>query len=386
MKNDKTFLRWTLVGLGALLALPVWAQDDGYFYGGLALGKARAKIDQDRITAGLKAGGLTTTDFTRNESGTAYKLFGGYQFNRNIALEAGYFDLGKFGFGATTVPAGTLNGDIRLNGFNLDLVGTLPLGDRWALLGRLGGQSARASDRFSSTGAIGVISPNPTQRETNYKYGGGLQYAVSNAFLLRLEAEHYRINDAVGNHGGVNTVLLSLVFPFGRRAEAAPRVAMVAPYVAPAPRMAAAPVMVAPPPPSPPPAPVVPERRRVNFSAESLFAFDRAEVAPEGRVALDRFAKEMAGTRFDVVVVVGHTDRIGSSAYNQRLSEQRASAVKNYLVASGGIDGARITTEGKGAANAVTGPQDCKGEVQNAKLIACLQADRRVEVEVTGTR
>ena len=104
-----------------------------------------------------------------------------------------------------------------------------------------------------------------------------------------------------------------------------------------------------------------------------MFAFDRAEVAPEGRVALDRFAKEMAGTRFDVVVVVGHADRIGSSAYNQRLSEQRASAVKNYLVASGGIDGARITTEGK-------------GEVQNAKLIACLQADRRVEVEVTGTR
>ena len=237
------------------------------------------------------------------------------------------------------MPAGTLNGDIRLNGFNLDLVGTLPLGDRWALLGRLGGQSARASDRFSSTGAIGVINPNPTQRETNYKYGGGLQYAVSNAFLLRLEAEHYRINDAVGNHGGVNTVLLSLVFPFGRKAEAAPRMA-AAPSVAPAPRMAAAPVMVAPPPPpSPPPPPVAPERRRVNFSAESLFAFDRAEVAPEGRVALDRFVKEMAGTRFDVVVVV-----------------------------------------------AVTRPQDCKGEVQNAKLIACLQADRRVEVEVTGTR
>ncbi|ODV09625.1 MAG: flagellar motor protein MotB [Rubrivivax sp. SCN 70-15] len=382
--------RFGLAGLGTLIvvaATPAWAQDGGYPYLGISLGQSRAKIDEARITAGLLGAGLTTTAMTRDEHDTAFKLFGGYQFNRNFALEAGYFDLGRFGFSSTTSPAGTLDGQIRLQGLNLDLVGTLPLTDRLSVIGRVGAQYAKASDRFSGAGAVDVLNPSPSQRATNYKLGAGLQYEISRSMLLRAELERYRINDAVGNHGDVNMVSVSLVIPFGRAPQAAPARAMAQPEVetpAPAPVVEAAPV--APVVEAAPAAPVAPARRRVSFSADSLFGFDRSEVRPEGRAALDRFAKEVDGTRYDEITVEGHTDRLGSPAYNQALSAGRAESVKAYLVSPGGIDAAKISAVGKGEAAPVTAPGACKGSKPDARLIACLQPDRRVEVEVSGTR
>ena len=129
-----------------------------------------------------------------------------------------------------------------------------------------------------------------------------------------------------------------------------------------------------------------PERRRVKLEADSLFSFDRADVKPEGRGALDRLVQDLSNTRFDVITVEGHTDRLGSAAYNQRLSSQRAEAVKAYLVGTGKLDANKISAVGKGESMPVTRADDCKGQQANPKLIACLQPDRRVEVEVTGTR
>jgi len=87
-----------------------------------------------------------------------------------------------------------------------------------------------------------------------------------------------------------------------------------------------------------------------------------------------------------VITVEGHTDRLGSPAYNQKLSLQRAESVKSYLVTPGGIDAAKISAVGKGESVPVTKPGECKGNKPSPKLIACLQPDRRVEVEVIGTR
>ncbi len=387
MTSIKTLRLLSLAGLGSLLAASSFAQEGSYYYGGLSIGQSRAKIDEARITASLLGSGLTTTSMARDESDTAFKLFGGYQFNRNFALEAGYFNLGKFGFTSTTVPTGTLDGRIKLQGVNLDLVGTLPLTERLSAIGRVGAQYARASDTFRGSGAVQVLNPNPSAKGTRYKAGVGLQYELSPSLLVRAEAERYRINDAVGNRGDVNLYSVSLVFPFGRTPPAAPR-AMAAPaYVAPTP--------VAPPPPPPPlvaaapPAPVVAApvaRRRVSFAADSLFTFDQSAVRPEGRAALDKFAQELKGTEFDVMTVEGHTDRLGSTAYNQRLSTQRAEAVKAYLVSSGGLAAAKVSAVGKGESAPVTKAEECKGKQQSPKLIACLQPDRRVVVEVTGTR
>jgi OOP family OmpA-OmpF porin len=128
------------------------------------------------------------------------------------------------------------------------------------------------------------------------------------------------------------------------------------------------------------------ERRRVSFSADSLFTFDRSEVRPQGKAALDRFAQELIGTRFQTITVEGYTDRLGPVPYNQRLSQRRADAVKAYLVDVKGIDGAKISAVGNGMSAPVTRPDECRGEKRTPALIACLQPDRRVEIEVTGTQ
>src|SRR4029077_202025 len=98
-----------LVGFAAMNSQFAVALDPGW-YGGLSIGESKAKIDDARITDSLLGSGLTTTSMSNDTHDTGYKLFGGYKFNKNFALEGGYFNLGEFGFTSTTNPAGTLSG------------------------------------------------------------------------------------------------------------------------------------------------------------------------------------------------------------------------------------------------------------------------------------
>jgi OOP family OmpA-OmpF porin len=359
---------------------------DPYYYLGGGIGQSRGAINENRVTSGLIPPGLAVSSIQSNEIDITYKVFGGYQFNRYIALEGGFFSLGSFDFTSTTTPAGKLQGETKLQGLNLDLVGTLPISDRFSALARIGGQYARTRGEYTASGAAGSFRDTPSKREGNLKVGLGLQYAFSPSLLMRGEVERYRVSDAMGGHDNVNAFTLSAVFPFGRAPQAA-RTAYVAPAasVAPAPVAAApapAPVVVA-----VAPVVVVPvERRRVSFSADSLFGFDQSAMRPDGKAALDTFARELQGTQYDSITVEGHTDRLGTTAYNQTLSQQRADAVKAYLVSSSGIAAAKITAVGKSESAPETKPGDCKGNQATPKLIACLQPDRRVDVEVTGTR
>jgi OOP family OmpA-OmpF porin len=144
----------------------------------------------------------------------------------------------------------------------------------------------------------------------------------------------------------------------------------------------------APTPPPPPPAPPAPTSEKVTFAADALFDFDKAVLRADGKAKLDDLVSKLAGVSLEVIIAVGYTDRIGSLAYNQKLSVARAQAVKDYLV-SKGIEPNRVYTEGKGPANPVKQCPDpsAKGEIRNrAQLIQCLQPNRRVEVEVVGTR
>ena len=155
-----------------------------------------------------------------------------------------------------------------------------------------------------------------------------------------------------------------------KKVEAPAKVAVVTPE----------PVLV--PPPSPAPQKPVPQK--VSFSADALFAFDKAVLKPEGKLELDSFAQNLSGVNYDSINITGHTDRFGSDAYNQRLSEQRANAVRDYLV-SKDIPANRMVVEGKGETQPTTKAGDCTGR-KSQKVIACLQPDRRVDIEVTGTK
>ena len=377
-----------MLGLAALavLASPFAVADDSGWYGGYGLGTARAKIDDERITNTLLGAGFSDVSIADNDRHGGGKLFGGYKINKNFVVEGGYFDLGRFGFAAATAPPGTLNGTIRLKGLNLDAVGILPITEKFSAFGRVGLAYAQARDSFSGSGLVNVLDPNPRKNEMNYKFGAGLEYDLTNSLGMRLDVERYRINDAIGNKGDVDLLSVGLVYRFGGKTPApAPRAAAPEPVAAapaPPPPPPPPPPAVTPPPPPPPPPPAP---RKVTFSADSLFVFDKAVVTPEGKQALDKFAAELRGTNFDVITVTGHTDRIGPHAYNMKLSTRRAEAVKTYLESTG-IPAGKIAARGTDGSDPVTKPGECKGEKATKKLIACLQPDRRVEVEVSGTR
>ena len=146
----------------------------------------------------------------------------------------------------------------------------------------------------------------------------------------------------------------------------------------PAPAVAPPPPPPAAPPPAPAPAPVVapvPTSEKVTFAADAFFDFDKATLKPEGKAKLDDLVSKMGGINLEVIIAVGHTDSVGSDAYNQKLSVKRAESVKAYLV-SKGVEKNRVYTEGKGKKQPVADNKTAEGRAKN----------RRVEIEVVGTR
>lgn len=149
-------------------------------------------------------------------------------------------------------------------------------------------------------------------------------------------------------------------------AIAAPAAApAAAPTAAPAAPAAAAPAVAAP----------AVAAQKVTYAADAFFDFDKSVLKPEGKAKLDDLVSKVKGINLEVIIAVGHTDSVGSDAYNQKLSVRRSEAVKAYLV-SKGIEKNRVYTEGKGEKQPVADNKTAEGRAKN----------RRVEIEVVGTR
>lgn len=213
--------------------------------------------------------------------------------------------------------------------------------------------------------------------------GFGAQYLINDSFGLQADLRHQwsraEIKDRISGDSDKETIgntlfNLGAVFRFG---APAPVVAEVTPEPAP---IAAAPE------PEVVPAPVVactPQMETITVDAEKLFGFDQANLKGEGKSALDdAAAKIKENPSIQAVIVTGHTDRIGSDAYNQKLSERRATIVKDYLAAQG-VDQSIIQAIGKGESEPVV---QCVGNSKTKKLVSCLQPNRRVTIQAEAKK
>lgn len=210
--------------------------------------------------------------------------------------------------------------------------------------------------------------------------GGGIQWFFNPSIFLQADARYvYGFTDSsywgdkLGSSGnGLYRIGLGWVF------SQPPAPAPVA--------QADAPKPVAAPAAAPAPAPK-PSAEKVTLAADALFDFDKAVLRDDGKAKLTEFADQAKKlSTLEVITAVGYTDRLGKDAYNQTLSERRAAAVKNFLIEQG-IDANRVATEGRGKANPIA---PCTGlgaeNNRNKLLVECLQTNRRVEIEVIGTR
>jgi len=260
--------------------------------------------------------------------------------------------------------------------------GSLSLDAQWFFMGRQGIRLWQSNSiQPYLVGGIGAINdkyetPTSSQNKTSFmaNAGGGIVWPFSSWGRLVVDAR-YRYDDnkdsIVGARGHFDDWLFSLglQIPFGP----APQVAQVA--------------ATPPPPVMPPPPPPPPPTRNFQVSSDGTFAFDKAVLTPTGRSRVDSALQELKSSNFRVrsVNIVGYTDPLGSTEYNQRLSVARANAVRDHMV-NQGVPANTIQTEGRGESDLKITEADCRAQGAKTRkaLIACLEPDRRVEIRATG--
>ncbi len=337
--------------------------DDSYWYGGLNIGQSRAKIDDGRVTNDLLGAGFTTTTLSDDDHHFGYKIFGGYKFNQNFALEGGYFDLGQFGFTATTLPTGTLTGEMRVKGVNFDAVGMLPFTDRFSGFARFGVDYVQAKDSFNGTGLVTVIDSNPSKTQFSYKFGFGLQYDFTNRFGGRLEMERYRVNPGVGQKGDINLLSVGVLMRFGGSSGDSTTAAITpAPAAAPAPKPAL--VIV----------PVAAKTQEYCSILDIQFEINQDDIQRQEKEKMSVVGTFMTKYPSTTAVIEGHSDNVGSSADNLKLSQARADSVVTYLEDNSHIAASRLSAVGYGETRPIASNDTEEGRRANRRIdavIAC---------------
>ncbi|MGQ4277441.1 OmpA family protein [Pseudidiomarina sp. E22-M8] len=358
MKTNKITQAMTVLFLAGV-ALPAVANDQDGWYVGAGGGAALATIDEQEIRTDLMNSGYQVTEFREDDGDFGYKLFGGYQFNENFALEGGYFDLGDFSYQATTNPAGMKSGQLDFSGWNIDAMGFMPFTQRSSLFALIGVHRSKATVDFSGTGAVNVLTPHYSKTATDYKFGVGYQYQMSQRFSFRLAAERYRMDDAVGNNGDLDFYSLNLVYRFGGSSHSPGPVVQERRPVAPAPAVATA------------------EQYCSSLEIEFEIANDDIQrVNSEHMRVLATFLDKYPETN---AVIEGHTDNVGSEADNLQLSQQRAQAAVDYLVREHDVDRDRLTVVGYGETQPVADNSTTAGKQANRRIHAIIGCATDIE-------
>jgi len=209
------------VGIGLALAIPpgASAQESPWYIGG-SIGQSRVKLDTGGLSRDLAAAGMANNGFSANETDTGFKLFGGYRFHPNFAVEGGYAELGKFSASGTVttfnfVPIVPLPTKVTIEvgqGLHLAVVGNVPLANQFSVFGRLGAYNMRTEMKVTVSG----ISSSESARNTGFLLGAGVGYDFTRNVGMRVEWEQFNKvgdKDKTGQ-GDVGLLSVGLVYRF----------------------------------------------------------------------------------------------------------------------------------------------------------------------------
>ncbi|HHE9447452.1 TPA: porin OmpA [Haemophilus influenzae 10810] len=335
---------------------------------------AQAAPQENTFYAGVKAGQASFHDGLRalarehkvgyHRNSFTYGVFGGYQIlnqnNLGLAVELGYDDFGR----AKGREKGRTVAKHTNHGTHLSLKGSYEVLEGLDVYGKAGVALVRYDYKFyeGKNGTRDHKKGRHTARASGL-FAVGAEYAVLPELAVRLEYQwltrvgKYRPQDkpntAINYNPWIGSINAGISYRFGQGE---------APVVA-------APEMVS---------------KTFSLNSDVTFAFGKANLKPQAQATLDSVYGEISQVKSAKVAVAGYTDRIGSDAFNVKLSQERADSVANYFVAKG-VAADAISATGYGEANPVTGAT-CDQVKGRKALIACLAPDRRVEIAVNGTK
>ena len=345
----KTAIALVVAGLAAASVAQAAPQENTFYAG--------AKVGQASFHDGIKD---NLGSYHRNS--VTYGVFGGYQIlnrdNLGLAVELGYDDFGR----VKGRDLGKTDFKHTNHGAHLSFKGSYEVLNGLDVYGKAGVALVRSDYKFYDANGARERAEGRHSLRTSGLFAVGAEYAVLPELAVRLEYQwltrvgKYRTqqtnNSSVDYNPWIGSINAGVSYRFGQGA---------APVVAPE---------------------VV--SKTFNLNSDVTFAFGKANLKPQAQAALDGIYGEIAQVHSAKVAVAGYTDRIGSDAFNVKLSQQRAESVANYFVAKG-VSADAISATGYGKANPVTGAT-CDQVKGRKALIACLAPDRRVEIAVNGTK
>ncbi|WP_331345151.1 OmpA family protein [Cellvibrio sp. UBA7661] len=344
----------TMSGSPLLLAQGATRHDlNSNWYGGFNIGHTYESINDGAIANHELGGGLTT--ITDDDRDNGYKLFAGYLINDIFLLEAGYFDLGQFGSRATKTNISTLQSRTKTKGFSLDVLGSLPLTEKFSAFARVGVHYSEVKNRFQGISNLVAINHHHRERDVNFKWGGGLQYDFTAKFGMRIEAERYAINDTMNNNGSINFYSLGIVYRFGSQHPT--RTQLISNRDMPD-------TSIDP-----------PTLEEYCSMLDIQFEINNADIQREDFERLSVVGIFLAKYPEASVVIEGHTDNVGSPEDNQALSRHRAESVLSYLVKDQGVDRARLLAVGFGDTRPIASNATEEGKRANRRIntvISCV--------------